>query len=152
VGEVAATVGGNATVFEGGGAVTAFDGCGAATVLEICGGAEAVGTGVGEFVGEEVLVDPTGTGWPAGAPCRITTPITIAATAAEAASGMSPVIHRRGGVFSGGVSSFGARSAGPWLWRHWCPASWSRRSISISCSPVLRGGLLYVVVRRSELT
>jgi len=58
--------------------------------------------------------------WLAGASCRTTTAMTIAATAAEAASGMSPVIHRRGGVFCSGVSSFGAGSGGPWLWRHWC--------------------------------
>jgi hypothetical protein len=48
VGEVAATVGGNATVLEGRGAVT----------LEVCAGVEAVGVGVGELVGEDVLVDP----------------------------------------------------------------------------------------------
>jgi hypothetical protein len=123
-----ARTGGAATVLKGCGetslrvAATLLEGRGAVTVLEGCAGVEAVGLGGGESTEEEVLVDPTGTGWPVVAPCRIITPMTIAATAAEAASGMSPVIHRRGGAFCDEVSNLGTRSAWGWLSRQSCPA------------------------------
>lgn len=58
-------------------------------MLEGCAEVEAVGFGGGEVTEEEALIDPTGAWWPVVAPCRITTAITITATAAKAASRVS---------------------------------------------------------------
>ena len=95
------------------------------TVFEGCAAVEVDGFGNGELTeGEGVVTDPAGNYWaPVVDPCTLTKPKMIAATAAAAAIGASPFLHRCGGAASPKLAALGGCSAGPWLSRQRCPAS-----------------------------